>query len=158
MLDKLKDNRQELLGSVIVQIEKMKNAINGNSAKISEIDKSIADLAAQNLIITKMHTSGVLSPADFSSQTSEMNSKIAALRSERRKLLADDENDEILDNLNCLYDILEEYESDLNENEDIFKEIVERITVNSNEKITFRLIGGLEFTEEICERGRCKSA
>ncbi len=158
MLDKLKYNRRELLGTVIVKIEKMKNAINGNNEKISDIDKSIADLAAQNLIITKMHTSGVLSPADFSSQTAEINSKITALRSERRKMLADDESDEILDDLKCLYDILEEYESDLNENEDIFKEIVEKITVNSNEKITFRLIGGLEFTEEICERGRCKSA
>lgn len=158
MLDKLKYNRQELIGTVMRQIEKIKDAINGNNDKISDIDKSIADLAAQNLIITKMHTSGVLSPADFSSQTSEINSKIVALRSERRKLLADDESDEILDNLKCLYDILEEYEPNPNENEDIFKEIVEKITVNSNEKITFRLIGELEFTEEISERGRCKSA
>ena len=37
-------------------------------------------------------------------------------------------------------------------------EIVESITVDDSTQITFKLIGGIELTEPINEKGRCKTA
>ncbi len=39
--------------------------------KIAEIDKEIADLAARNLVIVRLHTSGILNGSDYSAQSSE---------------------------------------------------------------------------------------
>ena len=41
--------------------------------------------------------------------------------------------------------------------ERLFEGIVEKIMVDDNTKITFKLIGGVELTEKIIEKGRCKS-
>lgn len=54
--------------------------------------------------------------------------------------------------------ILEEYEPTTEFDNDLFEQIVQSITVNDNTQITFRLLGNIELTEEINEKGRCKSA
>ena len=40
----------------------------------------------------------------------------------------------------------------------LFGQIVESITVDDSTQITFKLIGGIELTEPINEKGRCKTA
>ena len=58
----------------------------------------------------------------------------------------------------------EEYEPTDDPDEEILSQTVESITVDSNAenaenaKTTFKLIGGVELTEEIDEKGRCHSA
>lgn len=54
--------------------------------------------------------------------------------------------------------ILEAFESTDQFDEDLFLSVVESIRVDSNAEITFMLIGGIELTEMIRERGRCQSA
>ena len=88
----------------------MQSKTSENHEKIAEIDKEIADLAARNLVIVRLHTSGILNGSDYSAQSSEINNRISALRSERKKKLAEDEGDEQLDKLKELQGILDEYE------------------------------------------------
>ena len=152
MVIKLKANQEELLGMLIRQIEAMQNRTS------RQIDKEIADLGAKNLVITRLHTSGVLGAADYSKQTSEISNRITDLRIERRKKLTEDEDDELLDTIKELNGILEEYEPTTEFDNDLFEQIVQSITVNDNTQITFRLLGNIELTEEINEKGRCKSA
>lgn len=85
----------------------MQNRTSDNIDVIRRIDKEIADLAAQNSIIARLHTNGVLNPAEFSAQSSEINNKISTLRTKRRQTLSEDENDAWLDTLNHLNEILE---------------------------------------------------
>ena len=158
MLEKLKDYRKSLLGTLIHDIEVMQSRTSENYERIAEIDKAIADLAAQNLIITRLHTNGVLNASDYAAKSSEINNKISTLRSERRKKLSEDEEDEQLDKLKELYEIIEEYEPADEPDTEILSQTVESITVNSNEEITFKLIGGVELTEEIDVKGQCHSA
>lgn len=158
MLEKLKEHRKPLLSTLIRDIEIMQSKTSENHSRIAEIDKAIADLAAQNLIVTRLHTSGVLNASEYAAQSSEINSKISALRTERRKKLSEDEDDSQLDKLKELYEMLEEYEPTDEFDEEIFEQIIESITVDSNAELTFKLIGGVELTEEIWEKGRCKSA
>ncbi|MEE1002514.1 MAG: recombinase family protein [Acutalibacteraceae bacterium] len=156
LVQKLADNRKTLLGDLIRQAEAMQNRTSDNIDVIRRIDKEIADLAAQNLIIARLHTNGVLNPAEFAAQSSEINNKISTLRTKRRQKLSEDENDAWLDTLKSLNEILESCEPGNNFDEELFEKIVVGITVNSNADITFKLIGDIELTEGIPMKGRCR--
>lgn len=158
MADKLKDNREELIGTLIRQIETMQEKTSGIQDKVRQLDKEIADLAAQNLVITRLHTSGILPAAEYTAQTAEISNKITALRVERKKKLAEDEDDAWLQSLRELSDILEESELTAGFNEELFEQIVESITVDDYTRLTFHLLGGFELTEKINEKGWCRSA
>lgn len=156
LIQKLADNRKNLFGDLIRQAEAMQNRTSDNIDVIRRIDKEIADLAAQNLIIARLHTNGVLNPAEFSAQSSEINNKISTLRTKRRQTLSEDENDAWLDTLKSLNEIFETYEPSNNFDEELFEKIVICITVNSNADLTFKLIGDIELTEGIPMKGRCR--
>lgn len=100
----------------------------------------------------------MLNAADYSTQTAEIGNRITELRIERRKKLSEDEDDELLDDLRSLDEIMSEYIPTSTFNEELFGQIVESITVDDSTQITFKLIGGIELTEPINEKGRCKTA
>ena len=158
MADKLATHRQELLGSLICQLEMLQNRGGENQELIRQIDKQIADLSAQNLVVARLHTNGVLNAADFAAQSSTISNKINALRLDRKKVLAQDEDDELIYTLKSLDDNLTEYEPGSPFSQELFEQIVESITVVDNANLTFRLIGGLSLTEQIPENARCGTA
>ena len=156
MLNKLQDNRKSLLGTLIRQIEAMQSRMSDAQEAVKRIDKEIADLNARNLVITRLHTNGVLNAAAYSAQTAEIGNKINELRIQRRGKLAEDEDDEWLEQIRELNSVMEDYLPTDRFNEELFGQIVDSITVNDNTRITFKLTGGIELTEEIDEKGRCK--
>ena len=158
MVYKLKANRESLLEKLIQRLEYLQSRTSENIERIRQIDKEIADLSAKNLVVTRLHTSGVLGTAEFSAQTSEIGNKITELRIERRKKLQEDENDMLIDTMKSLNETIKEYEPSGTFDEVLFEQIVEKIVVDDSSKITFHLIGGLTLTEEIKEKGRCKTA
>ncbi len=155
---KLTRYRMELIETLIQQLDLMQNRSSLSAEQIRAIDKKIADLAAQNLVVTRMHTKGILGVADYTAQTDDLNAKIRDLRLERRKILAEDETDELLDTLRNLNELVSDYEPGTDFDEEFFGEIVQSITVEDHTHITFKLLGGIELTEEIHERGRCRCA
>lgn len=157
MLIKLKMYQKELLGTMIHQLEIMQHRTSQNQERIYKIDREIADLGAKNLVITKLHTNGVLSATEYSMQTSEISGRITELRIERKKKLSEDENDELLDLLKDLNEIIKEYEPTIEFDTDLFNRIVDNVVVENNTQITFNLIGGIKLNEEIDERSRCKT-
>ncbi len=158
MVYKLKDNREELLGNLIRQLERMQSRNGANHEAIYALDKQIADLGAQNHILARLHTDGVLKAAEYASQSGDIANKISALRIERRRKLSEDADETLLDELKTLDGIFEEYAPSEEFDEDFFGQIVERITVNDNTRLTFHLLGGIALTEQIAERGWCRSA
>ena len=157
MVLKLKDHQDELLGTLIRQIITMQNRTSMMQDRIREIDREIADLGAKNLVITRLHTSGILNAADYATQSSEISGRITELRSERKKRLADDENAEWLDTIKTLDGILTDHAPTSEFDQELFDGIVERITVDDNTRLTIRLMGEIELTEYIDEKGRCGS-
>lgn len=155
MVEKLKSNREELLNNLIQQLESLRDITNKNIKKIQELDKKIADLSAQNLVITRLHTNGLINATELASQTMPINSEIAALRNERRNILSHDEDNELIDSLKTLSEIIEKYEPQPQFNESLFEQIIECIKVDDRSHLTFKLIGGLELTEEIQTQGWC---
>ena len=158
MVDKLVSHRQDLLGTLIHQMEMMQNHGGESQEKIRQIDKQIADLSAQNLVVARHHTNGVLNATDFAAQSSALSNKINFLRLDRKKALAEDEDDELIFTLKSLDDTLAGYVRGAPFSQAIFEEIVRSITVVDNAQLTFHLIGGLTLTEKISENARCRTA
>lgn len=158
MVFKLHSNRQALLGTLIRQIEAMQSRTSRSQERIHQIDREIADLGAKNQIVSKLHTDGILNAADYAKQAAEIGNSITALRIERRQKLLADEDNHLLTELRELDTLLEEFDTTTEFDNTLFVQIVQSITVNSNAQLTFRLLGGIELTENICERGRCRSA
>lgn len=155
MIKKFADTRNYLLGELIRQIELMQSRLSDSIDSIRRIDKEIADLSAQNLVIARLHTNGVLNNAEFAAQSAEINNRISALKTKRRLKLSEDENDEWFDKLNNINEILENYEPTDFFDEELFEQVVISISACSNSELTFKLIGGIELTEEIPLKGRC---
>lgn len=158
MMNKLAVFSEPLLETLIQNIVIMQNQTSANHKRIAEIDCQIANLAAQNHVISRLHTNGILSDADHASQSSEINAKISSLRSERKKKIKEDEGDEQLDQLRELYDEVKEYKPSDGFDEELFGRVVNYVTVENNAELTFHLIGGIELLQMITEKGRCKSA
>ncbi|MCI8332681.1 MAG: recombinase family protein [Clostridiales bacterium] len=158
MIMKLKDNRSGLIDSLIKQIEEMQYRANGSHERIKELDKEIADLGTQNLLLARLHTKRILSASDYAKQSAELGNKITDLRIERRKKLSEDEDEALVDELKTLDSILEKAEIEWEFNEELFEQIVLGITVKSNAELTFKILGGIELTEIIVEKGRCRTA
>lgn len=157
MVLKLKDHQEELLGTLIRQITTMQNRTSMMHDRIREIDREIADLGAKNLVVTRLHTSGILNAADYATQSSEISGRITELRGERKKRLADDEDAEWLDSIKTLDGILADHIPTSEFDQELFDGIVDRITVDDNTRLTIRLMGEIELTENIDEKGRCGS-
>lgn len=157
LVDKLSTFRGVILVQLIHDIEIMLTQSSGNHLRITEIDSELANLAAQNLVITRLHNNGILSAMDFAAQSSDIAAKITALRSERKRKLKEDANDEHLDKLKSLHEVVSEYTPSREFDEALFDAITEYIVIISNSEICFHLIGGLTLTETIDERGRCRT-
>lgn len=155
MLMKLFDHREYLLGELIAQIEKMQTCANRNQKQLRELDSEIAKLSTQSLLLARLHTKGILHASDYAKQSGEIENRITELRIERRKKLSEDENDELLYELKTLNEILKEAEITHGFNYEIFEQIVVGITAKSNTELTFKLLGGIELTEKIWEKGEC---
>ena len=155
---KLKINRKALLETLIRRLEYLQDRVSENIDRIRAIDKEVADLSAQNLVVTRLHLSGVIDTTEYAKQTSQIGNKINALRIERRRKLNESEGDVQLDELKSLNGLIEEYQPRGEFDRELFEEIVRKIVLEDSSRLTFHLIGGLVFTEEIKEKGRCKTA
>ena len=154
LLRKLRANREHILPPLIQQLTLLNEYSCGNQARLHEIDKALANRSAQKLVVTRLHTKGILTASDYAAQADVLDGAINHLRLERRRLLAEAENDGQLDDLKILNQLLETGEDD----EGILEQIVTEITAVRNEELRFRLLGGLELTEIIPEKGRCTNA
>lgn len=146
---KLKEHHLAILNPLIRDMEIMQSKTGESHEKIAELDKEIADLAARNLVVAKLHTNGIINNSDYSAQSSEINNRISILRSERKKNLREDKDNDQLDKLKKLQEVFDEYEPSLSFDEDLFRQIIEKATVISKSEIAFTLIGGLQLIESV---------
>lgn len=155
MIRKVQANREYLLGTLIRQLEELQYRTTGSQQRIKKIDREIADLTAQNLVLSRLHGKGVLNAADYTAQSDVLENKITELRIERRTKITDSDENEMLEELKMLNDILKEVEIGIDFDAMLFEQTVDSITVDSNELLTFHLAGGISLPEKIREKGRC---
>lgn len=157
MVNKLRDCRGEILPAAIAQTERLQMKAGGTAARIREIDKEVAGLNNKNLVLARLNAKGILRPAEYAEQSGAINSRVNALRIERRRLLQEQDEGSVLSGLRRLNDLLLGMESPLTEfDEELFESMVEEITVPTDTSLCFHLTGGLPIIETIPDRRRCK--
>jgi len=158
-INKLRAGRDTILMPMIERLEAMQSKANGTTVKISTIDKEIAVLSRQSLVIAELLNQGILDTADFAAQNNELTQKVFDLRVKRRQLLAVNETDDALNALRELADMLEDMETEMTDyDEDIVRAIIKNATVVSDTELKIHLHGGLTVTEYLPQyySRRCK--
>ena len=155
MVNKLRLLRNDVLEPAITQLERLRTAHSGAQGKVHEIDRQIAELNGQNLVLARLHTKQILSSADYMAQSGGITQQVSLLRQERRRLIDQDENAEALDGLTELSRILSLTDCQTGFDENLFRQIVAEITAPTHTTLCFELLGGLKLTEAIPPKRRC---
>jgi len=149
MYNKLKSNCDKILAPAISQLTALKQQKRLGNTRIGEIDRQIAELGEQNLVIARLKAKDYMDENDYREQKSDIDGQIKKLRNERTLQLKANDDDDTLEQFITLQSIIDagsEYMTTFHSK--MFEILIEKITA-SDSTLTFRLHGGLEFTENI---------
>jgi len=136
------------------QMEELRERELRSNPKINDIDRELARLSEQNLVLVRLKSKGYVDESIYLSQLDEMNLKLRELRKLRRKILETASEDREIQATKEMIDHLENAPGFITEvTPEIFEIVVERIILVSAVQIKFRLHNGLELSETI---GRAK--
>lgn len=120
-----------------------------SNTKVGELNKEIAELTKQNLVLNRLRSKGYMDSAIFMQKSNEIGQRISILRTQRRRLLERDADDKMIADGKLLISLIDKGVPYLTEfDEVLFHSIVDKIIVIEQDKLKFRMIGGLEFTEQ----------
>ena len=155
MYNKLKRNTGVVLLPAIKQMEELRDVIQRGNPAMLAVNKAIAKASEQSYNISKLQTAGLLDTDACTAKFNEISAQLAKLRAERRRLLENDDIDDAIDALQETVDLVRHGPERLMEfDEGLFLSLVERIVVESQTCIRFRLQGGIELKELLKEAGK----
>lgn len=124
-----------------------------SSTRSQETAAFISDILSQVQFLTQLQQAGGVDPDTFISSNNKLSEQLRRLKQEKARLLDTDSND-LADRTRDLMDALEDGPDFLDGfDAELFDALVEKIIVDSNERLRFRLKNGLELLEQI-ERTR----
>ena len=119
------------------------------SVDIIELNKRISDIISQSHKLTAMQKSGNVDPDIFIAKSNQLAEQLRKAKQQKERL-QNQENDGIIEATEQLIDILNAGPAMLESfDEELFCELIEKIIVESNTRIRFRLKNGLELPESI---------
>ena len=119
------------------------------SVDIIELNKKISDIISQSHKLTAMQKSGNVDPDIFIAKSNQLAEQLRQAKQQKEKL-QNQENDGIIEATEQLIDILNAGPVMLESfDEELFCELIDKIIVESNTRIRFRLKNGLELPESI---------
>ena len=119
------------------------------SLDIVALNQKIADITRQDRLLAQLKQQGLVDPDIFISRRNELAEQLRALKLEKERSLEAEEDQtirqtqELIEALEAGPDFLDAFDGEL------FRELVDKIVVESNDRLRFRLINGLELTEPI---------
>lgn len=146
---KLKHHSITIFTQMLSNLQKIHCARMLWSEDIISLNKKISDTLSQVQFLTQLQQQGGVDPDTFISSSNKLNEQLRRWKQEKTRLLDTDSDDmidktrEIMDVLSDGPDFLDQFDAEL------FDALVERIIVESNERLRFRLKNGLELTEQI---------
>ena len=119
------------------------------SEDVVELNKRISDLSSQNQMLTQLNQQGLIDSDIFIYQSNELAQQLQEVKVKKKRLRERDE-DTTTRRTQELVEILENGPEKLDSfHAEYFHELIERIIVDSNTQIRFRLKNGLELAETI---------
>ena len=119
------------------------------------VNQAIAEESERSYNVNVLQAKGLLDAAACSAKLLDIEAKLTELRRERRRLLKNEDIEEVMDTLRQTADIIHNGPERLDSfDKALFADLVEKITAESQTRIRFRLYGGIELTEQLREVGR----
>ena len=119
------------------------------SEDVISLNKKISDTLSQVQFLTQLQQTGGVDPDTFISSNNKLSEQLRRLKQENARLL-DTDSDDLADRTRDLMDALEDGPDFLDGfDAELFDALVDKIIVDSNERLRFRLKNGLELTEQI---------
>lgn len=119
------------------------------SEDVVELNKRISDLSSQNQMLTQLNQQGLIDSDIFIYQSNELAQQLQEVKVKKKRLLERD-GDTTTRRTQELVEILENGPEKLDSfHAEYFHELIERIIVDSNTQIRFRMKNGLELSETI---------
>ena len=150
---KLKHHGSPIFTQMLSNLQKIRYSRMLWSEDVISINKKISDTLSQVQFLTQLQQAGGVDPDTFISSNNKLSEQLRRLKQEKARLL-DTGSDDLADRTRDLMDALEDGPDFLDSfDAELFDALVEKIIVDSNERLRFRLKNGLELTEQI-ERTR----
>ena len=146
---KLKHNGDQIFQTMIRYSVKIRKGRMLWNEEYVELNRQISDISAQTHTLTLLNQQGLIHPDMYISQTNRLAEQLRTAKQKKEKLLGQEDDDLIvktrwiMEALDNGPDFLDAFDGEL------FCELVERIIVESNTRIRFRLKNGLELQENI---------
>lgn len=119
------------------------------SSDVIELNEQISKLSSENQMWADLKCQGLIDPDIFIARTNELAEQIRSAKQKKERLLVESadgtlaQTEELIAALEAGPDDLDSFDAEL------FDELVEKIIVDGNEQIRFRLKNGLELCETI---------
>lgn len=155
MYNKLKQHEGVILKPALSQLNDLNDALQRGNPAMLAVNRAIADASEQSYKVTTLQTRGLLDADACAVRLRDIEVKLTELRRERRRLLKNEDIEEIIDALRQTADLIHNGPTRLDSFDEIlFADLVEKIIAESTTRIRFRLYGGIELTEQLREVGR----
>lgn len=119
------------------------------SMDIVKLNDKIADIISQDRLLAQLKQQGLVDPDLFISRRDRLAEQLRATKLEKEHLLEAEEDQTIQQTL-AIMDALESGPDLLAEfDEELFSELVEKIVVENEDWLRFRLINGIELKEQV---------
>ena len=148
LCNKLQRNKF-ILEDTLEKLNKIQNRRMLWSPDIIELNKKISEIISQNQMLAVLKQQGLVDPDIFISKTNALAEQLCKLKLAKERLLKSKTDDtlsqtkQIIEVIRDIPDFLEEFDAEL------FDELVDKIIVEDNTHLRFRLKNGLEFRETI---------
>ena len=150
---KLKHHGESIFTQMLANLQKIRYSRMLWSEDVISLNKKISDILSQVQFLTQLQQAGGVDPDTFITSNNKLSEQLRRLKQEKARLL-DTDSDDLADRTRDLMDALEDGPDFLDSfDAELFDALVDKIIVDSNERLRFRLKNGLELLEQI-ERTR----
>ena len=149
MYHRLKSNADIILAPALRQLNTLDTILRQNHPQVLAINRAIAEATEESHKISTLRANGLLDADICAARMNAISARLAQLRGERRRLTENEAIDETIDALRKVEQTLLNGPERLDGfDEELFERLVEKIIAESQNRIRFRLYGGLELTEQ----------
>ena len=149
MYHRLKSNADIILAPALRQLNTLDTILRQNHPQVLAVNRAIAEATEESHKISTLRANGLLDADICAARMNAISARLTQLRGERRRLTENEAIDETMDALRKVEQTLLNGPERLDGfDEELFEHLVEKIIAESQNRIRFRLYGGLELTEQ----------
>lgn len=148
--NRLRLHENMILRSTVTRLSEIKKVITCSDSKIGDIDRRIGELVQQHSMYQSLNEQKLMDDVTYAEASTKTDRQLAKLREQRKKLLREDDDERSIDEIRQLRNSLESApKAILVFDQELFDLIVDRVTVEAGDVLTFVLKSGMKLREAI---------